>query len=64
VEDMAVRTWKSDGSQNLMSVKVAALNIQSNTKDPKVMRMKTSEIAELLLCGRALETPFAVFSCY
>lgn len=57
------RTWKSDGSVNLMGLTQAALNLMSNsliydglTADNRVVKIK-----DALLRGKQLETRLATF---
>lgn len=53
----AVRTWDSDGSQNVMSLAAAAMNLASRGLE----RATARRAAERLLAGETLETPCASF---
>jgi hypothetical protein len=53
-----IRTWKSDDSQNEMSLETACLNLQHNSLPGLSLRA----IANRLLAGRQLETMKARFA--
>lgn len=54
----AVRTWVSDGSQNVMPLRCAAANLHRNVPDIG----SVAEIAERLLRGEVLATKHATFA--
>jgi len=58
----AVRTWKRDGSENVMSVAAAVENIHSRaypSHGKDVVRESKDEIEHKLMNGIVLETPLA-----
>lgn len=58
------RTWKSDGSVNLMGLPAAALNVFHNSLvyDGLTADDRLAKIRDALLRGKRLETPMAMFS--
>lgn len=60
----ATRTWKRDGSQNHMSLDMAARNLKENALDTDVRKMRPETIAGKLEAGELIETRLAVFSLY
>ena len=58
----AMRTWKSDGSVNVMRLDYAAENIRGTAQDIVTRKQDRSTIMTRLLKGEKIETPLAEFS--
>ena len=58
----AMRTWKSDGSINVMRLDTAAENLRRTAKDIVTRKQDRSTVMARLLRGEEIETPLAVFS--
>jgi hypothetical protein len=58
---MARRTWKRDGSENVMRLDVAAENLHYNCVNLTIRKRSRQQIEEMLEGGLRLETPLATF---
>lgn len=58
----AMRTWKSDGSINVMRLDTAVENIKRRAKDIVTRKQDRSTIMARLLRGEEIETALAIFS--
>ena len=54
----AMRTWKSDGSVNVMRLDYAAENIRGTAQDIVTRKQDRSTIMTRLLKGEKIETPW------
>jgi hypothetical protein len=60
---VAVRTWKRDGSQDVMSLDAAVENLSRNELDTAGSAADRQEVVRrALLAGETLETPLARFA--
>ena len=55
------RTWKSDGSSNVMLLDVASMNLIRNMMDQTSRKAGGAFIRRQLKAGARFETPLAVF---
>jgi hypothetical protein len=61
---MIIRTWKRDGTTNVMSLDVAVANLEDNVIDESTklpIEQRVQQIREALEGGLTLETPLALF---
>jgi hypothetical protein len=63
IYQVAIRTWKRDGSQDLMSLNAAVENLSRHERDDAGAEAERQEaVRRALLAGETLETPLARFT--
>ena len=61
----AIRTWKSDGSKNIMDLGVAVENLRRNRRlMPGTKQYDETELRQRLEAAEVLETTYARFSIF